>query len=209
MPSLRPPIPEQHPSAYEASDREASRYDVRHEDTVQLRSPWAGVPDARISRKAAPPAPVVERVTAQSDPASIAVFVDQSGRRGRALRRFGWLAGVVVGGFAATAVTTVAGANAQAPDLVIPEQPVSSVSALPGLPTGTAASASPSPTPSPSASGSATRSGTAGPSPSGKATTSPTGRAATPTGRATAVTTPTGHAATTPAARVSATAKPR
>ncbi|WP_145795191.1 hypothetical protein [Kitasatospora atroaurantiaca] len=171
---------------YETSGREAHGYDARHEDTVQLRSPWAGVPDARTSRQAAPPAPVVERVTAQPDQASIAVFVDQSGRRGRALRRFGWLAGVLVGGFAATAVTTVAGANAQAPDLVIPDQPASSVSAAPSA-SASAPPSTPPPTVTPTASPSA--SATRGKA----ATTTPTGRAGTPTGRAS---TPAGRAAT-------------
>jgi cytoskeletal protein RodZ len=50
------------------------------------------------------------------------VFVDSSGRRGRGLRLFGWLVGVVCVGFAAVLVTTLMSARSDAPQLDIPDQ---------------------------------------------------------------------------------------
>ncbi|GAA1352918.1 hypothetical protein [Streptomyces beijiangensis] len=48
------------------------------------------------------------------------VFVDASGRRGRKIRRLGWLAGVVCACYAVMLVVTVLGGNSSAPWLLIP-----------------------------------------------------------------------------------------
>lgn len=48
------------------------------------------------------------------------VFVDASGRRGRKIRRLGWLAGIVCACYAVMLVATVLGGNSSAPWLLIP-----------------------------------------------------------------------------------------
>ncbi|WP_407916884.1 hypothetical protein [Kitasatospora sp. NE20-6] len=89
---------------------------VRHDRTIRLRSPWASGPAA----PELPTVSVVEHVLIESDGTAKAVFVDQSGRRGRALRRLGWVAGLACAGFAGVALTTVAGSNGDAPSMPIP-----------------------------------------------------------------------------------------
>jgi hypothetical protein len=48
------------------------------------------------------------------------VFVDASGRRGRKIRRLGWLAGIVCACYAVMLIVTVLGGNSSAPWLLIP-----------------------------------------------------------------------------------------
>lgn len=48
------------------------------------------------------------------------VFVDGSGRRGRQLRRFGWLMGIVCAVYAVVLVASLLGADARAPWLPLP-----------------------------------------------------------------------------------------
>ncbi|WP_371500980.1 hypothetical protein OG871_29605 [Kitasatospora sp. NBC_00374] len=164
-------IPEDPPDAY-----------VRHEETLQLRSPWVTIPAA-----AEPVARGVERVQVHTEIPK-AVFVDQSGRRGRALRGLGWIAGLACAGFAATALTTVAGSNSQAPAMPIPTRTASSGgqkvlgesgSAAPSAAATVSASPSPSPggakaTGKPSASASAVATGPATGKPTGTARTATT-----------------------------------
>ncbi len=130
-----------------------------------------------------PPAPIVERVVIHPEAAAKAVFVDQSGRRGRALRGFGWIAGVACAGFAATALTTVAGSNAQAPAMPVPS-PTANSAVL-----GESGTASPSP--SPAAAGATGRPSATG-KPTGRPSATGTGAAATGTAK------PTGTPKATP-----------
>ncbi|MDX3239555.1 hypothetical protein PV392_28480 [Streptomyces sp. ME03-5709C] len=48
------------------------------------------------------------------------VFVDTSGRRGRKLRRIGWIIGAICVGYAAVVAVSLAGADSRAPWLMIP-----------------------------------------------------------------------------------------
>ncbi|WP_405014835.1 hypothetical protein [Kitasatospora sp. NBC_01539] len=126
---------------------------VRHDRTIRLRSPWA----ARSTAPEVPAVSVVEHVLIESDGTARAVFVDQSGRRGRALRGLGWVAGLACAGFAGVALTTVAGSNGDAPSMPIPS-PVVGAGKVPAAGASVAAPASRTParpTTSPAASHSA------------------------------------------------------
>jgi hypothetical protein len=48
------------------------------------------------------------------------VFVDTSGRRGRKLRRIGWILGAICVGYASVLAVSLAGADSRAPWLMIP-----------------------------------------------------------------------------------------
>jgi len=54
-----------------------------------------------------------------------AVFVDGSGRRGRWLRRLGWVAGLMFTALAVASVLTIIGADAEAPAAPRPDTGVS------------------------------------------------------------------------------------
>ncbi|AYG82555.1 hypothetical protein DWB77_04735 [Streptomyces hundungensis] len=49
------------------------------------------------------------------------VFVDVSGRRGKKLRRLGWLCGLAATGFAVALVGSLLGGNSRAPGLTLPD----------------------------------------------------------------------------------------
>lgn len=91
------------------------------QSTMQLRTV-----EVRVRAAAAAPAGDA------SSPAP--VFVDSSGRRGRGLRLFGWLVGVVCVGFAAVLITTLMSARSGAPELQIPDQQRTSAPAAPQAP---------------------------------------------------------------------------
>ncbi|MFJ1702725.1 hypothetical protein [Kitasatospora sp. NPDC088346] len=166
-----------------------------------------------------PDARRVERVQVHTEIPK-AVFVDQSGRRGRALRGLGWIAGLACAGFAVTALTTVAGSNAQAPAMPIPTRTAGSGEQKVLAESGTAAptaAATASPTASPSAgpaktTGKPTASAPATGAATAPATGRPTGAAKPATASAKPATASTGagaaNTAVTPRSASSA-AKPR
>ncbi|MFJ8007279.1 hypothetical protein [Streptomyces fagopyri] len=58
--------------------------------------------------------------SASTEVESAPVFVDQTGLRGRRLRGFGWLLGLICTGFVAAMVSGLAGTQSQAPALTVP-----------------------------------------------------------------------------------------
>ncbi|MDX3214494.1 hypothetical protein PV318_02895 [Streptomyces sp. ME02-6991-2B] len=78
------------------------------------------------------------------------VFVDTSGRRGRKLRRIGWIIGAICVGYAAVVAISLAGADSRAPWLMIPgeddENTTPAVSADPSVRPSVPASPSGGPT---------------------------------------------------------------
>ncbi|MER7682188.1 MULTISPECIES: hypothetical protein [unclassified Streptomyces] len=58
--------------------------------------------------------------SASTEVESAPVFVDQTGLRGRRLRGFGWLLGLVCTGFVVAMVSGLAGTQSQAPALTVP-----------------------------------------------------------------------------------------
>lgn len=131
------------------------------------------------------------------------VFVDTSGRRGRKLRRIGWILGAICVGYASVLAISLAGADSRAPWLMIPgeddEDTAPVVSADPTAP----ASAPVSPSGSPSGTATFTGGGTpttAGTVPTASADTTPTStrRPVSPRPTWSATSVPTAPATPTP-----------
>ncbi|MFG3286133.1 hypothetical protein [Streptomyces sp. NPDC048111] len=108
------------------------------------------------------------------------VFVDASGRRGKNLRRLGWLCGLAATGFAVALVGSLLGGNSRAPGLNLPDGSKADAVTAPPQATAPQVPQAPRPKASPKKAVAPTHSGSRAPSPKTSKSAAKTSRSATP-----------------------------
>uniref|UniRef100_A0AAU2V942 Uncharacterized protein n=1 Tax=Streptomyces sp. NBC_00003 TaxID=2903608 RepID=A0AAU2V942_9ACTN len=94
---------------------------VKPEPQAARPEPQAVAPDPEpVSRSMTQKIPIFKPLRAAS--AEQAVFVDVSGKRGKKLRRLGWVFGLAATGFAVALVGSLLGGSARAPGLDLPDK---------------------------------------------------------------------------------------